>query len=332
MIYIIIQLLLVAYIFANCLYKRTNAYKNSYVTIKGYLQGVPKNLRIVAFGSTYAKYAFNNFEELRLNGFNFCLEAEALQSDFRLMKQYETHLAPGCIVVINLAACVTCCNEEEVVVLYANNYYKILPFKMLPKVLRYSFKRWWHYVFPIGLKNLKQFGRLIIDTDCIDDVASRHPVSVTASSANENMENIANGWIQMFKLEDLKSIDIPKKIEECVRTNEHTLNEMVAFCKSKEWKPLFVIPPMSSKLYRNFSDEFVEKVLLSVANKCSHLNNIPLYNYLKQEEFYNDYNLYCDGGFRLNKYGSKKFMRHFFSDLIKDGIIANNSVLSVDKK
>ena len=331
MIYIIILLLLVAYIFANCLYKRTNAYKNSYVTIKGYLQGVPKNLRIVAFGSTYAKYAFNNFEELRLNGFNFCLEAEALQSDFRLMKQYETHLAPGCIVVINLAACVTCCNEEEVVVLYANNYYKILPFKMLPKVLRCSFKRWWHYVFPIGLKNLKQFGRLIIDTDCIDDVTSRHPVSVSSSLANENMENIANGWIQMFKLKDLKSTDIPKKIEECVRTNEQTLNEMVAFCKSKEWKPLFVIPPMSSKLYRKFSDEFVEKVLLSVVNKSSRLNNIPLYNYLKQEDFCYDYKLYCDGGFKLNKYGSKKFMRHFLGDLTKDGIIANNSVLSVDK-
>lgn len=332
MIYIIILLLLVAYIFANCLYKRTNAYKNSYVTIKGYLQGVPKNLKIAAFGSTYAKYAFNNFKELRLNGFNFCLEAEALQSDLRLMKQYEAHLAPGCVVIINLAACVTCCNEEDVVVLYANNYYKILPFRILPKVLRYSFKRWWHYVFPIGLKNLKQFGRLIIDTDSIDDITSRHPVSVTASSANENMENIANGWIQMFKLKDLKSIDIPKKIEECVRTNDHILNEMVAFCKSKEWKPLFVIPPMSSELYRNFSDEFVDKVLLSVANKCSRLSNVPIYNYLKHEEFYNDYNLYCDGGFKLNKYGSKKFMRHFFSDLIKDGIIANNSVLSVDKK
>lgn len=252
MIYIIILLLLVAYILVNCLYKRTNAYKNSYVTIKGYLQGVPTNLKIAVFGSTYAKYAFNNFEELRLNGFNFSLEAEALQSDYRLMKQYEAHLTPGCIVVINLAACVTCCNEEDVVVLYANNYYKILPFKMLPKVLRCSFKRWWHYIFPIGLKNLKQFGRLIIDTDCIDDVTSRHPVSVSSSLANENMENIANGWIQMFKLKDLKSTDIPKKIEECVGTNEHTLNEMVTFCKSKKWKPLFVIPPMSSKLNRFF--------------------------------------------------------------------------------
>ena len=43
------------------------------------------------------------------------------------------------------------------------------------------------------------------------------------------------------------------------------------------------------------------------------------------------YKLYCDGGFKLNKYGSKKFMRHFLGDLTKDGIIANNSVLSVDK-
>ena len=88
---------------------------------------------------------------------------------------------------------------------------------------------------------------------------------------------------------------------------------------------------MSSKLQRNFSDEFVEKVLLSVVNKSSRLNNIPLYNYLKQEDFCYDYKLYCDGGFKLNKYGSKKFMRHFLGDLIKDGIIANNSVLSVDK-
>ena len=332
MIYIIILLLLVAYILANSLYKRTNAYKNSYVTIKGYLQGVPTDLKIAVFGSTYAKYAFNCFEELRLNGFNFCLEAEALQSDLRLMKQYETHLTPGCIVVINLAACVTCCKEEDVVTLYANNYYKVLSYKMLPNVLKYTVRHLWNYAFPIGFGNIKQLGRLIIDVDHIDDVTSRHPVSVSESSANENMENIAIGWIQMFKLKDLKSIDIPKKIEECVESNEHILNEMVAFCKSKEWKPLFVIPPMSSKLYRNFSDEFVDKVLFTVANKCSRLSNVPIYNYLKHEDFQDNLNLYCDGGFKLNKYGSKKFMRHFFSDLIKDGIIANNSVLSVDKK
>ena len=147
----------------------------------------------------------------------------------------------------------------------------------------------------------------------------------------EALESALKNELVKFNRNEKMDWDCPIGTNECVGTNEHTLNEMVVFCKAKKWKPLFVIPPMSSKLQRNFSDEFVEKVLLSVVNKSSRLNNIPLYNYLKQEDFCYDYKLYCDGGFKLNKYGSKKFMRHFLGDLTKDGIIANNSVLSVDK-
>lgn len=326
---IIFVLLIISYIACNFLYKRTNDYKNRFVTIRDYEQGVPKNIKIAAFGSTYGKYAFNSLKDYRFNSFNFCLEAEPLQCDLKILKKYSSNLAPGCLVFINLAACVTCCKEEEEVVLNSNNYYKLLNFNDLPIALKRNLRRWINYLLPIDIFNIKRFARLLIDKELVMDVTERHPVSVSEKAAIQNMQNIANCWINMFHLKDLKSIDIPNEIQTRVKVNEEVLTEIIDYCISNGWKPIVVIPPMSSELNNYFSDEFHQTVLINCINKSILNKDVIFCNFLNNKEFKENWTLYCDGGFRLNKYGSRKFIRELLYQINSKGIIANNSTLRV---
>lgn len=316
------------YIVGNCLYKKTNDYKNKFVTIRGYEDGVPMNIKVAAFGSTYGKYAFNTLAEMKISGFNFCLEAEPLQCDLKLMKKYANHLAPNCIVFINLAACVACCKEEELVVLNFRNYYKLFGFRNASNSLKYNIRYWLKYLFPIGVKNVKKFGRILFDTPLVNDVADRHPVSVSDNEARKNMQNMANGWINMFHLKDLKAAELPDEIQRRVAENERTLNDIITYCFQKNWQPVVVIPPVSSELNKHFSETFNEKVLINIVSNCTKGKNVPVYNFFRSEAFQYNWALFCDGGFRLNRYGSKKFIRHLFREMNTKGIIANNSTLS----
>lgn len=322
-----IALFVLAYIVGNCLYKRTNDYKNRLVTIRDYENGVPMNIKVAAFGSTYGKYAFNSLADMGVNGFNFCLEAEPLQCDLKLIKKYASHLSPDCIVFINLAACVACCKEEDVVVLNADNYYKLFNSSDLPNSIKYSIKHRLKYYLPVGIKSVKKFGRIILDTPLINNVADRHPVSVSDDEARKNMQIMANGWINMFHLRDLKDKDIPADIQHRITDNEKTLNKIIYYCQSKGWRPVIVVPPASSELNGYFSDAFINKVLTNIINNSIKGKSVPVFNFLKAEEFQHNWTLFCDGGFRLNKYGSKKFIRQLCGQMNKKDIEINNSKL-----
>lgn len=324
---IIIVVCIISYVACNLLYKRTNDYKNRFVTIRDYEQGVPNNIKMAAFGSTYGKYAFNSLKDFRINSFNFCLEAEPLQCDLKLMKKYSSHLAPGCLVCINLAACVTCCKEEEEVVLNPDNYYKLLSFSELSVGLKYNIKRWIKYLFPIGVFKIKKFARILIDKELVMDVAERHPISVSDNVTIQNMRNVANCWINMFHLKDLKSKNLPSEIHNRVNENEEVLTEMIDYCISNGWKPIIVIPPISSELNKYFSDDFNQTVLIDCINRSIKNKNVVFCNFLNNKEFQDNWTLYCDGGFRLNKYGSRKFIRELLYQINNEGIIANNSTL-----
>ena len=163
---------LLGFLLLNWLYKRTNAYKNQLVTIKGYLDGVPDNLKLACFGSTYAKFAFNALDELNIQGFNFSLDAECLQCDKKLLEQYAEKLSPGCVIVFGLAACIACCKEEEIVVFNYRQYFHVLDHKRLPRKLAHSIKYRLGYYLPLA-QNIKRAIRIFFDVPHIKDVMEK---------------------------------------------------------------------------------------------------------------------------------------------------------------
>lgn len=94
------------YVILNILYRHSESYKNRNVTKRRFFDGVPNNLKVVNFGSNYMMYAFDNYRELNVSGFNFSMPAQSLEIDEALLYQYFSHFSKGCIVIFGVAACV----------------------------------------------------------------------------------------------------------------------------------------------------------------------------------------------------------------------------------
>lgn len=94
------------YVVLNILYRHTESYRNRNVTKRRFLDGVPNNLKVANFGSNYMMYAFDNYRELNISGFNFSMPAQSLEIDEALLHQYSPHFSKGCIVIFGVAACV----------------------------------------------------------------------------------------------------------------------------------------------------------------------------------------------------------------------------------
>ncbi len=318
---------ILGFLLLNWLYKRTNAYKNQLVTVKGYLDGVPDNLKLACFGSTYAKFAFNALDELNVQSFNFSLDAECLQCDRKLLEQYAKKFSPGCVVVFGLAACIACCKEEEVVVFKPWNYFKVLDKKRLPKRLSRSFKYRLGYHFPL-LQNMRQAVRIFFDIPPITDVVENFPSYCSITQARDNMKGMAEGWIKLFHLYDLKKNNLSEENLKRISTNALTLTEMVKYSRNMDCNPVIVIIPSSAELNKHFSDQFVESTLLKMVNDVQKATGVCVFDYRKDEAFQHDPSLFVDGGFRMSKYGSVKFVRQLIRDLNKKGFNLNNKTLS----
>ena len=318
---------LLGFLLLNWLYKRTNAYKNQLVTIKGYLDGVPDNLKLACFGSTYAKFAFNALDELNIQGFNFSLDAECLQCDRKLLELYGGKLSPGCIVVFGLAACIACCKEEEIVVFNYRQYFHVLDHKRLPRKLAHSIKYRLGYYLPLA-QNIKRAIRIFFDVPHIKDVMERYPAYCSALQAQTNMKSMAQGWIKLFHLQDLRQTNLSEENNKQINANAITLTEMIEYSRKMNWKPVIVIIPSSAELNGHFSDQFVDATLMKMVHKVEKATGVCVLDYRKDQAFQHDSSLFVDGGFRMSEYGSVKFIRQLTRDLNEKGFVLNNKSIA----
>ncbi len=307
---IIIVLFIFGYLLVNILYKQTNAYKNQFLPARKQLQGVPHNLQFVNFGSTYTMYAFNSYDELQLNGFSFAMEAQSLEIDNVLLHKYADHIQEGATVVFGLAACVAYYRYSMVT--NKDLYYELLN---KTEILSYSTKLSVKHNFPIMPKTWRRIKSLIKDADEKKDVVENFPLTCTEAKAKTNMKSMADGWINLFKLTNLKEPTDRKANLDNQGVNADLLKSMIAFCKNRKWNPVFVITPFSAELNQYFDEPFVQSALYKLMEPSVKEFNVPICDYRSHEAFQHDKASFIDGGFRMSKYGSKKFMRLLLSDL-----------------
>lgn len=312
---IIVLLILLGFILVNYLYKQTNAYRNQFLPVKKFKHGVPYNLEVVNFGSTYTMFAFNSYEELQLNGFSFAMDAQSLEIDNVLLHKYSDHIKEGATVVFGLAACVSFYRYS----MTSNKalYYSFMKRSEFPS---YNFIEALDKFYPIRLRTWKRIKSLVKDADEYSDVIQKFPPTCSDASASSNMKAMAEGWCRLFRLKNLKesSCDVANIANQ--EYNANLLKSMVSFCKEHKWKPVFVITPFSAELNQYFSDEFVNSALYKMMEPSVKEYKVPIYDYRRNESFQHDKASFLDGGFRMSKFGSRKFMRHLLNDLAKDSI------------
>ena len=324
MIMFLVIVPLIALILLALLFYRTNSYQNSILPIKGYSR-MPDGIGMINLGSTYSMYAFNAYKELNLNGFNFALPHHSLEMDNVILNNYSSKLSPGCIVAIAVSAC-TCFyrfdNNDD-----SSLYYYILNRNKIPhsSVLKQIWSLAPFIVRP------KEFVRFLKDKPLAKDITDFYESPCPVEKGDMLMKQLADCWIKMFGLKNLKSTDVGDHLMSIVDFNLDQIDKIIQYCILNGFRPVLVIPPISHKLYRYFSEEFYSFFLGKKLRRFQDSYNIRIFDYHNHPIFNNNSSLFCDGGFRLNKQGSILFMRSFLSDLSSNGIMATNITLSNDE-
>ena len=300
----------------NLIYRNSKLYNKCNIMLSDYITGVPTKLKVVNLGSTYAKFAFESYDELYVNGFNFALEHQTLDYDLKILKYYCKHLSQGCTVIIPVAACLMLFLEGK----YTDwQYYTVFKSKDIPS---FSWKNFLKYHLSL-VKDIKKIVQIIKSKEEIKSIYEIYPMVLSDEQISKNLKQLIKVWKNLFDLKDLDDFYISERNSEALAHNRMKLQEIISFCQMNGFKPVIVVPPFSECLNGFLSVEFVDRVLTS--NLVDIPLEIPILDYRKKDSFQCK-TLYVDGGFRLNRYGSKLFMKQLLYDLMEKNIISWDAV------
>lgn len=293
----------------NEIYRKTNHFRNQWTVLEEYQRRIPKDAKLVNFGSTYSKFAFGSYQELGLCGCSMALEAQSIEMDSLLFAEYSDYFATDCIVLFVIAPCTLLLYRDEEHI-SSGQYYEVLSPKKIPN---YDIRK------DLKQKNPLYFNpkliQYIFNDELPQNIYDKYPAHISEYNSKARIQSQVKGWTELFGLKDLQSIKFSTKNNQDMKQTTKILEELLNDCIKKGFHPAIVIPPFSDRMNMHFSDEFVDEVLHKNIKIAIGNNNIPVFNYRKHEAFQQDYRSYGDGGFCLNKRGSLKFMKLLLHDL-----------------
>lgn len=310
-----ILLLAVMFIGLNAFYKRTDYFKWQHLELESYKQGVPKQLDCGVFGSTYALYAFQAMPQYHSNNrfFNFSLNAESIEQDYLLFNKYKTHFNKRAFVLFTLAPCV-CYYTYKASPQY--NSYFLLNHKEIPN---FKLSRYLSYRLPL-LSDFKQIFRslkfLLSEQEMSLDAL--FPPSVSEEVAKMNMKGLAEGWMHLFRLPNLREKNQDALNERALKENANDLKSMIDDCIQHEIVPVIVITPFAKELTNYFGKAFLDNGMYKLIQDAVGTHQVRVLDYLCDADFQDNRSLFADGGFRLNNAGSSLLCKKVMKELLKN--------------
>jgi len=310
-----ILLLAAMFIGLNAFYKRTDYFKWQHLELESYKQGVPKQLDCGVFGSTYALYAFQAMPQYHSNNrfFNFSLNAESIEQDYLLFNKYKTHFNKRAFVLFTLAPCV-CYYTYKASPQY--NSYFLLNHKEIPN---FKLSRYLSYRLPL-LSDFKQIFRslkfLLSEQEMSLDAL--FPPSVSEEVAKMNMKGLAEGWMHLFRLPNLREKNQDALNERALKENTNDLKVMIDDCIQHEIVPVIVITPFAKELTNYFGKAFLDNGMYKLIQDAVGTHQVRVLDYLCDADFQDNRSLFADGGFRLNNAGSSLLCKKVMKELLEN--------------
>lgn len=308
-----ILLLAAMFIGLNAFYKRTDYFKWQHLELGSYKQGVPEQLDCGVFGSTYALYAFQAMPQYHSNNrfFNFSLNAESIEQDYLLFNKYKTHFNKRAFVLFTLAPCV-CYYTYKASPQY--NSYFLLSHKEIPN---FKLSRYLSYRLPL-LSDFKQIFRslkfLLSEQEMSLDAL--FPPSVSEEVAKMNMKGMAEGWMHLFRLPNLREKNQDALNERALKENATDLKSMIDDCIQHEIVPVIVITPFAKELTNYFGKAFLDNGMYKLIQDAVGTHQVRVLDYLCDADFQDNRSLFADGGFRLNNAGSSLLCKKVMKELL----------------
>lgn len=269
-----------------------------------------RNFDVVNLGSSGGKWAFD-YTDAGVKGMNWAQQPQTLLEDFNLLCHYHSILRKNGYVLITIMP-FTGLNKSTGI----RDAMKYLKIETQGKAIQpYMFKeacRYAQYPILFGKPAIKALLKYILGREAKPTV---HPSTLDSNPMNtEQLQQDAKrwmmGWKHQFSIEDFES----PLTEQNQRGREYRINlmrELIDFCLERSYQPVYVIPPVTEYLAKEFTPKFRQIYIYDYLKQVDR--NIPLLDYSEDREMMQK-DLYFNSFF-LNQQGTKLFTQRVLKDL-----------------
>lgn len=299
------------------LYK-TNWYKNFFVDSEHenypdnywYRKHDERNFDVVNLGSSGGKWAFD-YNGTGLKGMNWTYQPQTLYEDYQLLRHYHSILKKKGVVIITIMP-FTGLNKKTGL-FDALKYMKldtqgepIQPY-MAKEALRFA-------EYPILFKKpaVKALIKYFIGKDKPRDYSTQNADhnKMTDDQLVTDAAMWISGWKHQFNITDF---DAPTT-EENQKGRDYRIKlmrELIDFCAERDYKPVYVIPPVTEYLDHYFTPKFKQTYYYEFLKQVDR--DVLLLDYTADKSLMDSY-LYFNSFF-FNKRGRKIFTQRVLRDV-----------------
>ena len=300
----------------NEVYRHTNHYKNKYlfknkfVSGLGYREDLSRNYDIVNLGSNPAYYGFF-YDNVR--GQNWSTGSQGLDMDFEILKNYHSYIKRNGFVLIPIMPfTATSQYLKQKKQYWGDEYYskfvrvldlsqvrKLPNNRILTKAVRYPL-----------IFNPKLVKYIVID-DPIDNKLQVSEQTMNKLELERDADRMMKMWLEEFDAQSLTDF-LGNKYDQYVKEGQEILDEIIDFCKEREYIPVLITVPMSSELSKRFSEEFHQEMIIDFVDGLTN-KDVKFLDYFIDETFQDD-DLF-NGSMCFNLRGRKRFTNQVVRDL-----------------
>lgn len=302
------------YILLSPLLKRTDWYKNLFVKNEypnndWYRTHDERNFDIVALGSSGAKWAYE-FKEVK--GMNWANAPQTLVEDYNLLRNFHSILKEGGIVLITIMPFTSL--NKKTNIYDAIRYLKTGAQAPIEPFLYRKASFYCEYPIGFGKPAYKALIKYLFNI-------KRNPYNNQLSELSYNPMNqeeleynaleFINGWKNQFDISDLEA-PLTEKNQEGRMFRVELMRKIIDFCIERNYKPIYVIPPVTQHLSKYFTPTFQETYIYNYLKDVNR--NIPIIDLSKNTSLQKD-ELYFNSFF-LNQKGRELFTKEVLTHVM----------------
>lgn len=270
------------------------------------------NLDVINTGSNSAYYGFD-YTSVQVKGANLAMRPQSLPQDLNMLKMYESFLRSKGTIIVPLCPFSSCYKTYSQS--YLERYFGVWHPGLIENFEISKCEKYWREMnsplrnTPVPM--IKGFAQSFINFVLRRKEKIKYDYQpMNKRQLDADAEQWVQGWQKEFKIDNLDS-DLPTHILEGRKKRIATLKELITFCKEREFKLVFVMPPITDHLSSKFSETFFKNYIHSFLDE-SGAKDISFLNYLNDKELSNP-DLYFNSFF-LNKMGRKLFTERVLKD------------------
>lgn len=305
--YVVLSIMIVGFIAANFLYRKTGHYYNTFCFDRLYFEcGHFDMIQLVATGTSNSLAAVASQQA---NGNILVLSGryQSLRLDHYLLQRTLDKLKPGTAVLIMLGPCVLMYDEN----LKRDINHHAVSNPLCPISLWVKLKRFFPLAFDPRLVKY-----LINDEERKTDFYTERTDEISEKEAASRMDHLLNSWKKEFQIDSFDPEKLGKKNHDTIQANIEFIKTMVSETKKHGMSPYLVTTPFSRYLLTRIGDKYIE-YYRNCLHKISEETGALSLDFLKDQEFYSNISLFNDGGFVLNRQGSQLFMKRLLQKIEK---------------